>query len=45
MSTRTFTSRLADHHRTAKARRALDRAIASAPTLESRHELQVIAGR
>jgi hypothetical protein len=41
----TWGRRLAEHHREAKARRDLDRAIANAPTQESRHELLVISGR
>ncbi|HEU0104206.1 MAG TPA: hypothetical protein VFR07_17995 [Mycobacteriales bacterium] len=37
--------RLAEHHRAAKGRRALERALAKAPTEASRHELLVIANR
>lgn len=37
--------RLAEQHRAAKGRRALERALAEAPTEASRHELMVLAAR
>lgn len=43
--TMSLTRRLAQHHRAAQGRRALQRAIASAPTEASRHELLVLLNR
>ncbi len=40
-----LTRRLAKHHRTARDRRALDRAIQTAPTEASRRELLILANR
>ena len=45
MSISTLSHRLAERHRAAQGRRALERALADAPTEASRHELQVLAGR